>query len=163
MDISLIATGIITAIMPYLTKSGEAFFEKAGESVFEKITSFFAKKNQKPPALFVASKQHGAISRTEIQELEQELTKLMNQDRGFRNEMEEAFVTSNTDRFVLEQILESIQPLRSELKELYKASANAGVGTAGDYENKIALSEQKLRKLESKFFEILNKRYGARS
>jgi hypothetical protein len=151
MDISLIVTGVITAILPYLQKSGEAFFETAGESIFEKVKTFFGTKEPENIVL----REHPNLSIEEISALESKLLVSLQNDKKFRMQIENELKLTSGDAFRVERTLLSIEKLRNQIKDLHEQHIDAGIGSAGDYRNKIRMQQEKLKTYEEEFFKIL--------
>lgn len=151
MDLTFLTTAISTALIPFLSKSGEKVAEKIGEEIYPSIKSLFLKDEEKK----TLEKLEVSPSPTNFKLFEQHLTTILENSPDIAQTLAELLKMTPTKSVRLENILSSYKEIRDELVFLYVERNNAGIATEGDYSNRIFLQERKLFKLEKDFFKVI--------
>ncbi len=156
MDVTFIATAVMTALSPYLAKGGEEIAKTVGKDLYAKIKELFSNEDDDKKLLQATEKVNNGSEKLAV---EKRLNAILQEDPEALKELTSLLNFSDTDSFILKNILESILTIKDELKVLYPESLEAGVGTEGDYNNKIQQQERKLKKLEQKFNKTIQKNH----
>lgn len=149
----MIESIIVSAITPFLTKTGEKIAEKVGEDIFPLIKRLFIKDED---IKTLENIQKSPTQRNLIQ-LEQQISEKINENPELLEEFQRQLNLTPVKILKLENIIKSMKILKEELNYLYPESIGSSEANHGDYLNKIALQERKLQKLEKELFNTLNK------
>lgn len=163
MDGGLIITAAMTVLSPLLTKAGE----KAAETIGEKLAEKTVEKNfwQKVKRLFIIEEEVALIEAIEnkpiataqdIQLIESKLGQAIAENPALAAEIQADFKLSNTNIFIAEQLLKSIQADRIRLQELFEERRDAGIEIEGQYENMIKRTARRLNKDEKEFIKLIS-------
>jgi hypothetical protein len=152
MDLASITTMVSMALSPYLLKTGEKIAEKLGEELFPVVKRIFITEKEKQ----TIAKIESSPSLQNFNLFEQELTKKMESSPDLAQTLAEVFKLTPFKAVKFQSIINSYKEIREELDYLYVESKDAGISTTGDYSNRIALQERKLKKLEKDFFQTIN-------
>jgi len=162
MEISLLVTAAITLLTPFLTKAGE----KAAETIGDKLANKATEKGiwQKVKGLFIANDDRQLIeqieskpvaTQAEVALIENKLTKELETNPKLVEDFKAVLNITPYNEFIVANKLESIKRLQSEIKDLEIEMENAGIGTAGDYKNKINLQQRKLQSQITQLYQEL--------
>ncbi len=154
MNIELIATGVITVLAPYLTKSAEKVSEKIGEDLWTKIKQIFNRDKRQE---LLEKANENKINKDDLVEIKNYLVKHMKEDSKFKKVLKTSLNIKTTNEFILETNLQVITKIREELKVLYMEKIDAGVAVEGDYNVKISQLERKLKQIDNKILSIITK------
>lgn len=158
MDPSLIITGAMTLLKPLLEKAGEKAGENIGEKMLEKNTW------QKIRGLFLVDdeatlatiEKKSIASSKEIEIIETKLSKEVSSNSQFATEIQSSFGLSDTNIFIAEQLLKSIQTNKTKLEELYRDRSDAGIETEGSYNIMIRRVSKRLQKDVQEFSSLIH-------
>lgn len=154
MDISLIATAAMTFLNPYLAKATGKIAEKMGEDLWAEVKKVFTKDKEKE---LVQKVEEKTATQTDLAEVEKNLIARLEEDNKLEQILKSHLNITPANEFILENTLLVAAKIREELKPLYVEQVDAGIAVEGDYKNKIALLERKLKQMDEKILGILTK------
>jgi len=155
MDITLIATAVMTFIGPYITKAAESVAEGVGADLWGKIKTVFTKDKEKE---FTQKFENGLITNADLGPIESALIEHLNEKRDFLQTINESLNIKSTNKFILESNLKVAARIREELQPLYMEQVDAGIAVEGDYRNRIAQLERKLNIIDEKIVVLISKK-----
>ena len=154
MDIILLTTAAITLLKPFLTKSGEKIAEAIGEDFYKKVKGLFKKKADNQ---LLEKAETGPVAPEEVTAIEETLKQELPANPLLQARLTEQLNLTPANTAMVQNTLRNIQKLRTEIGQLNEEYVDAGVGTVGDYKNKIAQQERKLNEQESKLYHLIYK------
>lgn len=138
-------------LSPLLIKAGEKAFETIGEKLAEKSLekSFWLKIKaifilDQEQAIIEAIEKKPVATSQEIAMIEQKVNNAVVLDPQLAVEIKESLQITPLNEFFVSQKVQSINRLHTEISSLEVQMERAGIGTAGDYINKIELQRDKL-------------------
>ena len=162
MDVSLIVSGTMALLTPFLTKASEKAAETIGEKlankatekkIWEKVKGLFIKEDEEEVATQIENKPVATLA--EISKIEERISTEANSNSQFAKEIKTILNITSHNEFVASEKLNSIQRLQNEIQRLQIQMERAGVATSGDYLNTIELKEEKLQYQIDSLYKIL--------
>ena len=165
MDFSLLTTGVMTLLSPILDKEKESdqsdktIGQKLEEEprlsrYWQQIQGLFQSKEARKMLKDMEGKT--TISLQEFLQLEQAILDGGKDNPDFVANLQATFNLSITDALVVQQLLISLQEDHKQLAELFEQRRNAGIATAGQYDNMIALTRKRMKKDEQEFLKLVS-------
>ncbi len=154
MEITLIATAVMTVLGPYVTKAAGKVAERIGEDLWTKVKKVFTKDKEKE---LVKKVEENKVTKSDLVEIESSLVEHLKVENELQQILKSSLNITPANEFILENNLQVAVKIREELKSLYMEQIDAGIAVAGDYNVKIAQLERKLKLIDDKILSIITK------
>lgn len=151
-------------LQPLLTKAtekaaetiGEKLAEKSVESTtWQKIKGLFVEEEEKQVVNAIENKP--VATQHEVAIIEAKVNQAVTTNPQFATELKTALNITPLNEFLVTEKANSIKRLQAEIARLQLQMERAGIGTEGDYINKIELQQEKLEYQISELIKILHK------
>jgi hypothetical protein len=148
MDISLLLTGAMIFLKPYLTKVAETFADKATETVGERLVDKSFWKSVKK--LFINEDQEiienienkTTAAPADVEVIEQKISTELTSNPKFADELKSALNITPINEFLITEKLKSIRRLQDDISKLTIQLERAGIAVLGDYQNQIDIKAE---------------------
>jgi hypothetical protein len=152
-NMEIITTTAMFVLGSFLTKVGGGIATEIGKDIWAKVKTIFAPEKKQELEEKISE---GRIEELDLKEIENALTEQLKAP-AFRDDLKKRLHITPANEFILKQNLDAYTKIKNNLKECSEGYTNAGIATTGDYYSMMKLNEGKLKKIEQKIMDIINK------